>query len=45
VQGHTNGEAILVTRRGDAYFATGASCTHYGGTLAEANSRWFIFSP
>src|SRR5260370_28224111 len=35
VQGHANGEAILVTRRGDAYFAIGASCTHYAGPLAE----------
>jgi apoptosis-inducing factor 3 len=35
VQGHVNGEAILVARRGNAYFAIGASCTHYGGPLAE----------
>src|SRR6202035_2585935 len=35
VQGHANGEAILVARRGDAYFAISASCTHYGGPLAE----------
>src|SRR6266481_7212824 len=35
VQGHANGEAILVARRGDTYFAIGASCTHYGGPLAE----------
>src|SRR5271155_2227488 len=35
VQGHANGEAILVARRGDDYFAIGASCTHYGGPLAE----------
>src|ERR1700687_2603286 len=35
VQGHANGEAILVARRCDAYFAIGASCTHYGGPLAE----------
>ena len=35
VQGHANGEAILVARRGDAYLAIGASCTHYGGPLAE----------
>ncbi len=34
VQGHANGEAILVARRGDAYLAIGASCTHYGGPLA-----------
>jgi NADPH-dependent 2,4-dienoyl-CoA reductase/sulfur reductase-like enzyme/nitrite reductase/ring-hydroxylating ferredoxin subunit len=35
MQGHANGEAILVARRGDAYFAIGASCTHYGGPLVE----------
>src|SRR5271167_1752333 len=35
VQGHANGEAILVARRGDDYFAIGASCSHYGGPLAE----------
>jgi NADPH-dependent 2,4-dienoyl-CoA reductase/sulfur reductase-like enzyme/nitrite reductase/ring-hydroxylating ferredoxin subunit len=35
VPGHANGEAILVARRGDAYFAIGATCTHYGGPLAE----------
>jgi nitrite reductase/ring-hydroxylating ferredoxin subunit len=35
VQGHANGEAILVTRLGDAQVAIGASCTHYGGPLAE----------
>ncbi len=35
VQGHANGEAILVARRGEAYFAIGASCTHYRGPRAE----------
>src|ERR1700694_4479872 len=35
VQGHANREAILVARRGGVYFAIGASCTHYGGPLAE----------
>jgi apoptosis-inducing factor 3 len=34
-QGHANGEPILVARRGDAYFAIGAICTHYGAPLAE----------
>jgi len=34
VQGHVNGEAVLVTRRGDDYFAIGAICTHYGAPLA-----------
>ena len=33
--GHFRGEPILVARRGEAYFAIGASCTHYGGPLAE----------
>jgi nitrite reductase/ring-hydroxylating ferredoxin subunit len=28
MQGHSNGEAILVARRGDAYFAIGSACTH-----------------
>src|SRR5438045_1084869 len=33
--GHASGEAILVARRGDELFAIGATCTHYGGPLAE----------
>lgn len=33
--GHANGEAILLVRRGDDVFAVGASCSHYGGPLAE----------
>src|SRR5437763_5344166 len=33
--GHAFGEAILVARRGDDLFAIGATCTHYGGPLAE----------
>jgi len=33
--GHAKGEPILVARRGDACFAIGAICTHYGGPLAE----------
>jgi len=33
--GHANGEAVLLVRRGDAFFAIGATCTHYGGPLAE----------
>src|SRR5947207_15700410 len=33
--GHAFGEAILVARRGDELFAIGATCTHYGGPLAE----------
>ncbi|MGH6864385.1 MAG: FAD-dependent oxidoreductase, partial [Methylocella sp.] len=34
LQGHAKGEPILVTRRGDGYFAIGAICTHYGAPLA-----------
>jgi hypothetical protein len=33
VQGHANGEAILVARR--CLLGIGVSCTHYGGALAE----------
>jgi NADPH-dependent 2,4-dienoyl-CoA reductase/sulfur reductase-like enzyme/nitrite reductase/ring-hydroxylating ferredoxin subunit len=33
--GHANGEPVLVVRRGDDVFAVAASCTHYGGPLAE----------
>jgi apoptosis-inducing factor 3 len=33
--GHANGEAVLVARVGTEVFAIGASCTHYGGPLAE----------
>ncbi len=35
VQGHAAGEAVLVARRGDDYFAIGAHCSHYQGPLAE----------
>ena len=35
LQGHANGEAILVVRRGDAHFAIGGICTHYGAPLAD----------
>jgi NADPH-dependent 2,4-dienoyl-CoA reductase/sulfur reductase-like enzyme/nitrite reductase/ring-hydroxylating ferredoxin subunit len=35
LQGHVAGEAVLLGRRDDEYFAIGASCTHYGGPLAE----------
>src|ERR1043165_2726263 len=35
VQGHAFGGAVLVARRGDELFAIGATCTHYGGPLAE----------
>ena len=33
--GHAFGDKVLVTRRGDELFAIGATCTHYGGPLAE----------
>lgn len=35
LQGHVGGEAVLLARRDDEYFAIGAACTHYGGPLAE----------
>ena len=33
--GHANGEPVLLARIGDDYLAIGATCTHYGGPLAE----------
>ena len=33
--GHANGEPVLLARVGDEYLAIGATCTHYGGPLAE----------
>jgi NADPH-dependent 2,4-dienoyl-CoA reductase/sulfur reductase-like enzyme/nitrite reductase/ring-hydroxylating ferredoxin subunit len=33
--GHAGGEAVVVVKQGEQVFATGASCTHYGGPLAE----------
>lgn len=33
--GHAFGEALLLSRHGGELFAIGATCTHYGGPLAE----------
>src|SRR5579875_3663767 len=33
--GHANGDAVLLVRVGDDFSAIGATCTHYGGPLAE----------
>jgi len=33
--GHWRGEAVVLIRRGDQISALGASCSHYGGPLAE----------
>jgi NADPH-dependent 2,4-dienoyl-CoA reductase/sulfur reductase-like enzyme/nitrite reductase/ring-hydroxylating ferredoxin subunit len=35
VLGHAFGEPVLLVRLGDDYVAIGATCTHYGGPLAE----------
>jgi NADPH-dependent 2,4-dienoyl-CoA reductase/sulfur reductase-like enzyme/nitrite reductase/ring-hydroxylating ferredoxin subunit len=33
--GHAFGEPVLLARVGDDFFAIGATCSHYGGPLAE----------
>ncbi|MEO7085012.1 MAG: FAD-dependent oxidoreductase [Gemmatimonadaceae bacterium] len=33
--GHANGEAVLLARLGNEYVAVSATCTHYGGPLAD----------
>src|SRR4051812_1671969 len=33
--GHAFGESVLLARIGDDVFAIGATCSHYGGPLAE----------
>lgn len=35
VAGHVGDEQVVVVKRGEEVFAIGASCTHYGGPLAE----------
>ena len=35
IGGHVGDEAVLIARRGDGFFAIGATCTHYNGPLAE----------
>src|SRR5215510_9586639 len=35
VSGHVGDDAVLLARRGDELFAIGATCSHYGGPLAE----------
>src|SRR5262249_58977492 len=34
-QGKVGEEDVIVARRGDEFFAAGASCPHYGGPLAR----------
>ncbi|HEY6255133.1 MAG TPA: FAD-dependent oxidoreductase [Xanthobacteraceae bacterium] len=33
--GHVDKDPVLLARRGDEFFAIGATCSHYGGPLAE----------
>jgi apoptosis-inducing factor 3 len=33
--GHVGDQAVLLARRGDQFFAVDATCSHYGGPLAE----------
>src|SRR5262249_28579331 len=35
IGGHVGEEAVLLARRGNEFFAIGATCSHYGGPLAE----------
>ena len=35
IQGHAKGDAVLVVRRAETFFAIGATCTHYSAPLAD----------
>jgi NADPH-dependent 2,4-dienoyl-CoA reductase/sulfur reductase-like enzyme/nitrite reductase/ring-hydroxylating ferredoxin subunit len=35
IAGHVGEEAVLLSRRGSAFFAISGACTHYGGPLGE----------
>jgi apoptosis-inducing factor 3 len=35
LQGKFGGEDVIVARRGNEFFAVGANCSHYGGTLVK----------
>jgi NADPH-dependent 2,4-dienoyl-CoA reductase/sulfur reductase-like enzyme/nitrite reductase/ring-hydroxylating ferredoxin subunit len=35
IGGHVGDDAVLLARRGNEFFAIGATCTHYNGPLAE----------
>ena len=35
IQGQVDGEEVVLVRRGSEFFAVGAYCTHYHGSLAE----------
>src|SRR5881394_2033112 len=35
VQGQVDGETVILVRRGEGLFAIGATCSHYGGPLAD----------
>lgn len=35
LKGYVDDQAVVLVRRGEEWFAVGATCTHYGGPLAE----------